>query len=179
MAKLQTNFTTYLHSSCNFWGRFCCPLRTNFPRNWALSFWDFITIRFLKRYHLNHYKIIFISKLFLKLCSFLRQFLRLMRPFCSCGSYCQDELRKAVKSLKQPYIAQITNETFEWKKSQCTLQCYFLSNNQSPIIKCRQGSKRQLCLDSGLIAQLPQAKVKNNGKRKKKIEQGGSRTTTK
>lgn len=45
--------------------------------------------------------------------------------------------------------------------------CYFLSNNHCPIIKWRLGSKRQLHLDSGLIAQLPWAKVKDDGKGKK------------
>lgn len=44
-------------------------------------------------------------------------------------------------------------------------------------LKCRLRSKRQLPLDSGLIAQLPQAKVKDDGKGKKKTEQGGFRTT--
>lgn len=108
MAKLKTNFTTYLHSSRTSGVGFAvhsgqilqetehCVSETS-----LLS--DF------ERYHLNYYKIIFISKLLLKLCSFLRQFLRLMRLFCNCGSYSQDELWKAVESLKLPYISQITN----------------------------------------------------------------------
>lgn len=47
------------------------------------------------------------------------------------------------------------------------LAMYFLSNNHCPTIKCMLGSKSQLHLDSGWIAQLRWAKVKDDGKRKK------------
>lgn len=64
MAKLQNNLTTYLHSSLTSGVGFAVHSGQTFQETegWIS---EIITTRFLKRYHLNYNKIIFISKLVL------------------------------------------------------------------------------------------------------------------